>query len=132
MHGRGEDVTQGETVKFIVLVQKVIESFENSNITFDFPSAGEVGGEYDASIESIKGVFKVTAAYFADSDRSFREAVYNIANHKCDTIIVTKISPTDDLKNKVELYNVSDKEHKIHLISGDTEEKLKKEFTAIL
>ena len=128
--GRSGDVVTGETAEFIGVVCKVIESFENANVKVDTFLIGEIGAKYDASIEVNQKVFKVTA--FANSKKAFFEAKDNIAEYTCDAIIVTKNSPADDLKNEVKGYNLSDKKHKIHLISGDTEEKLKKEFAEIL
>lgn len=116
--------------KFIFLVTGAIKGFQNSTITVDISSTGEGGDEYNAIIKSNKGIFKVTVS--ADSDKgSFFKARDDMAN-SCNAIIVTKIFPTDDLKNKVDMYNTSDKDHNIHLISGDTEEKLKEEFGKIL
>jgi len=115
-----------EHFEYSSMVDRAIESLE---LEISYPE--EASHRYDASIETNKGNFKVTASIGCDI-LVFLEARTNIDLDNCDAIIVVKGVLTEDLKDRVDEYNKSNKENKIHLIYGDNEKNLKDKFFEIL
>lgn len=123
-----------ESAEFISLV---IQTIERCDLEAIFPKTlGDYLAGYAVCVKTQKGIFPITIL----SDNCERSLLYfvkirdYISRKNYRGVIVTKkeFAPAHPTKIEVDLYNESNKENKIHLISGTNEKELEDKLLKVL